>query len=178
MAAMADAPWWTTLSEAELLELRRRCLKYLRTKFGAQIEAELEDVVQKAFVALLRRRESVSPVDDGLFRYLRTVARNAAIDRLKAVRHQCVDAQIRAAQGQADLLTDRVREEPAPSSEEEKERIREFLCALSDLDRLVLWSHVVEGKSVRAIARDLDLNWHRVAGILRATLDRVRRKLT
>ena len=75
-------------------------------------------------------------------------------------------------------MTGLMGEEPAPSSEEEKERIWEFLCALSDLDRLVLWSHVVEGKSVRAIARDLDLNWHRVSGILRTTLERVRRKLT
>jgi RNA polymerase sigma factor (sigma-70 family) len=175
---MADAPWWTTFSAAELLELRRRCLEYLHSRFGAEIEAELEDVVQRAFVALLRRRESVSPDDDGLFRYLRTVARNAAIDRLKTIRQHRADAQIRAAQRQGEPLTDPMREEPGPSSGEEKERIWEFLCALSDLDRLVLWSHVVEGKSVRAIARDLDLNWHRVAGILRATLDGVRRKLT
>ena len=57
------------------------------------------------------------------------------------------------------------------------ENIWKVFCALDELDRLVVWSHIVDGKSIRAIARDLDLNWHRVAGIIEGTLRKVRRQL-
>ena len=58
---MPDSPWWTTLSTADLLELRRRLLHHVTSDYNLPIDAELEDVVQQAFVVLFRRREAVSP---------------------------------------------------------------------------------------------------------------------
>ena len=61
--------------------------------------------------------------------------------------------------------------------DDEGEKIWEVFCALDELERLVLWSHVVEEKSIRAVARDLNLNWHKAARILDGALRRIRRAL-
>ena len=57
------------------------------------------------------------------------------------------------------------------------ERCSTFFCALSEIERLILWSHVVDGKSIRTVAREFGLNWHRVAGILDRVLRMARRNL-
>ena len=173
---MPVSRWWTTVSTVELLDLRRRLVEYVRSEFGASLEPELEDVVQQAFVVLLQRRESVDPAEDGLFRYLKTVARNAALDRLRTARRRQkhfpeVISKLGHPPGQAPGT-------PSAEPAEESERIWEFFRALDELERLMLWSHVVEGKSIRAVARDFDLSWHRVAGVIEGALRRARRELS
>lgn len=175
---MADFPWWTTITTAELLDLRRRLLEYVKLGFGNALKAELEDVIQQAIVVLFRRRESVKADNDGLFRYLKTVARNAALDRIRAAqrRREHLPRLISERERYAPTLP--VAAIPPAALAEENEKIWKIFCALDDLDRLVIWSHVVNGRSIRAIAHDLDLDWHRVAEIIEEALRRVRRQLT
>lgn len=175
---MPNSPWWTTISTAELLALRRRLVAHVRAEFGDVLGTEVEDVVQHAFVVLFKRRTRVSADEDGLYRYLDTVARNAARDRVKAIKQRqkpLPEAALRRGQHASKGAV------PAPPPEEaaqENEKIWEIFCALGDLDRLILWYHVVEGQSIRAIARDLDLSWHDVAGVIEGALRAVRKKLT
>ena len=170
---MTASPWWTTISTAELLDLRRRLLRHLQVQFGSTLKDELEDIVQHAFAVLFGRRKSVKADNDGLYRYLKTVSQHRALDGIKAARRRRAH--------QSDIMSERERrvprsgahgipEEPANDSK----NIWQVFCALDDLDRLVIWSYVVDGKSIREIARELDLNWHRVAGIIERTLRRVR----
>ena len=174
---MTALPWWKTISTAELLDLRRRLLGHLQVQFGSTLKGELEDVVQHAFAVLFGRRESVKADNDGLYRYLKTVSQHKAVDGIRAARRQRAH--------DSELISERERRAPMwgahgiPSEQlaKESEKIWQVFCALDDLDRLIIWSHVVDGKSIRAIARDLDLNWHRVAGIVEGTLRRVRGQL-
>ena len=175
---MTTSYWWRSISTAELLGLRRRLLERVTAEFGGTLKAELEDVVQQAFAILFRHRESVKADNDGLYRYLKTVSRHVALDRVKAARRRQAylaglsqDSKGRAAASDAEST---LSEELA----EENEKIWQIFCALDDLDRLVMWSHVVEGRSIRAVARDLGLNWHRVAAIIEETLRSVRIQLT
>ena len=176
---MPEQAWWTTVSAAELLDLRRRLLEYVRAEFGSALKAELEDIVQHAFTVLFRQRESLKADDDGLYRYLKTVSRHAALDRIGAAQRRQEHLPEYASE-RGRYLQQRlpIPGMPPEALAEENEKIWQVFRALDDLDRLVIWSHVVDGKSIRAIARDLDLNWHRVAGIIEATLRRVRRELT
>lgn len=171
---MASEPWWTTLSTDSLLELRNRLLTYVRAAFGHALADDLEDIVQQAFVALYRQRERVSARDDGLFRFLKTAARNLALDRMRKVRRRLrhLDRIVASRPDPSEQSTISPLE-----SAEEKARIWEVFCALGELERLVLWSYAVEGQSVRAIARDLDLNWHRVAVMLYKALRLMRKSL-
>lgn len=165
---MADSScWWTTISTGELLDLRRRLLEHVKVQFGNTLKAELEDIVQHAFAVLFRRREGVKAESDGLYRYLKTVSQHAALDRIRTAKRRQGHLVGRSnAEG-----VDRGSGLPSPGispeeSREQNEKIWSVFCALDDLDRLVIWSYVVDGKSIRAISGDLGLNWHRVAGII------------
>ena len=57
------------------------------------------------------------------------------------------------------------------------QRIREIVCELDELDRLVLWSYVVDGRSKLAIAQDLGLNWHRIDKLLDRAFARIRQRM-
>jgi RNA polymerase sigma factor (sigma-70 family) len=167
--SMPSGAWWNIISTTELLDLRRRLLAHLRATFRALPDGETEDVVQHAFLDLFRRRDTVQSDQDGLYRYLLTVARHTAVDRIrkadqqerhlpKAFLEKKLDAPVpQGSSGAADEA-------------EEAEKIWGLFCALDDLERFILWSHVVEGRSIRSIAQDLGLNWHRVAGIVEAAL--------
>lgn len=172
-----ESCWWTSISTAELLTLRRRLLEEHRREFGDVLGDEFEDAVQHAFVALLRRPEDVSAANDGLYRYLRIVSHNHAIDRLRAEKRK------REHLPQVALLVERhpakavsPPDEP-PITAEEHEKIWHVFCALDEAERLIVWSHVVERRSIRAIADEMDLNWHRVDGIVKKSLGRIRRAL-
>jgi len=172
---MSDAPWWKTISTDQLLSLRRRLLEYLAMEFGdaPSLGGEYDDVVQQAMVVLFQRRSSVDPAEDGLYRYVRTVARNAALDRIRrAQRRQERIEEVIAHQGRPACTA------PDPAAEGEAEKIRQVFCALSDRERLLLWRYVVEGKSIRQIARETNLNWHRVASTIETALQRFRTELS
>ena len=174
---MAQASWWTTIPTAELLDLRRRLLEHLGAEFGGALKAELEDIVQHAFAGLFRRRENVTADNDGLYRYLKTVSRHAALDRIRAARRRQEHLPELTAERDRRVSRAPVPGIPPEGLAEENDNVWKVFCALDELDRLVVWSHIVDGKSIRAIARDLDLNWHRVAGIIEGTMREVRRQL-
>jgi RNA polymerase sigma factor (sigma-70 family) len=175
---MPHPPWWITISTAQLLDLRRRLVEHVTAQFGTTLSAELEDVVQYAFVALFRRREHVSPDNDGLFRYLKTVANHAAIDEVRSDRRrqELLPKVIPRLKQPAD--TEPVSEATPAEAAEENDRIWKIFCALDDLERLIIWGHVVEGRPIRAVARDLGLNWHRVARTVERVLRRIRAELS
>jgi RNA polymerase sigma factor (sigma-70 family) len=127
--------------------------------------------VHQAFVALFRNRERVVSDNDGLYRYLLVAARRSSLDRLKTARLRESRRADLAARGAALDAGDQ------SSIREKNEAIREIFCELGELDRLILWSHVVDGQSINAIARELDLNWHRVSQAIERAIRRIRRRI-
>lgn len=169
--------WWTEISTEELLGLRRRVLQQVEIEFGPTLNAELEDVVQHAFAVLFQFRDRVSAERDGLFRYLKTVARHAAMDRVKFLQHRRNPQLHSSARDTSRASSSTSPVVPPGQLIEENEKIWQVFCALDDLDRLVIWSHVVDGKSIRAVCRELDLNWHRVAAIVEESFRKFRKQL-
>ncbi len=168
--------WWAKITAAELLELRRRLVGHLRRQFRNLPESELEDLVHYAFIRLFRRRGTVSAERDGLFRYLRTVASRAGVDRIRRIRRRSELLPEAARERDRELETGG-QDASTVESAEIHQKIWQIFCALDEVERLIIWSHVVEGRSLRAIARDLDLNWHRVAEVVDKALRRARREL-
>ena len=169
--------WWKEISTDQILALRRRLLQYLDAEFGSTLKTELEDVTQHAFSVLFQRRNRVSTERDGLFRYLKTVARRSAIDRrrVSASRRKPRKKSTATTAGRASSSTSPIT--PPAQRLEENEKIWQVFCALDDLDRLVIWSHIVDEKSIREVCRELDLNWHRVSAIVEAALREFRNRL-
>ncbi len=174
---MTPSPWWTTVKSADLLELRRRLVFAIHSDFPALVEAEVEDVVQQAFITLFKRRDGVNSDDDGLFRYIKTVAKNNALDRIRTAKRRRGHAAAAAAARRRDTSSDGSPGVSGREAAEEADKILQVFRALDDLDRLVIWCHVVEGKSIRAVAGELNMNWHRVAGIVERALRKVRAEL-
>jgi DNA-directed RNA polymerase specialized sigma24 family protein len=58
-----------------------------------------------------------------------------------------------------------------------KTTIRRIFDELEELDRLIVWSHVVDGESVQAIARRLGIGWHRVNATIQRVLVELRQVL-
>lgn len=174
---MSDIHWWSKLSTAELLDLRRRLVDQITADFGDALGPELEDLVQQAFLVLFQRRVHVRAEDDGLYRYLKTVARHSALDRVRALRvsHAHLPQAVALQPQRAPQLT--VAPGPPHLEREECEKIWRIFCALDELDRFVLWEYAVEGRSIRSIARDVGLNWHRVVGMVEGALRRFRKEL-
>jgi RNA polymerase sigma factor (sigma-70 family) len=167
---MPHPPWWTTLTAAELLRLRQRLIEHIRAEFPGRLEIDPEDLVHHAFTVLFERRHRVKPERDGLFRYLTTVARNAGLDQVRRLGRSGTP---RTLQGPIEAPDSTENADAA----DEQTKIWQIFCALGDLERLIVWSHVVEKQPVRAIARELDLNWHRVARTIDSALRRIRREL-
>ena len=174
---MDDAQWWRTISTTDLLALRRRLLRHLEAKFGHRLKAELEDLVQHGFAIMFRRRDSVTAEDDGLYRYLKTICHHAAVDRIRTAKHRRGDSGDSPGP-RRQRRRPATAPDPSPTEvAEENERIWGIFCALSDLDRLVVWSYVVDEQSIRGIAQDTGLHWHRVAEIIRNALSEFRDRL-
>jgi RNA polymerase sigma factor (sigma-70 family) len=174
---MSHIPWWTSIDAAQLLELRRRLLEGLRSQFSALGAEDLEDIVQQAFVQVFRRPESVTVENDGLFRYLATASRNLALDRKKTgtLRQERIK-RVGGTPLESESETTVPPVEP-PITPSESEEIWQILRALPELDRLILWSYVVQGKSTRQVARELGLNWHTVARSVDRSIRRIRQIL-
>ncbi len=178
---MSSKPWWSVITSRELFALRKRLVRYLSESFGREIHRESEDLVQHAFLVLLRNKERVLPDDDGLFRYVRRVAKNAALDRIKSA---AVRLHVPTAHGvPADTAAEKTPTvQPSVLTQLEKNeeirQIRKIFCELDDLDRLVLWSYVVDGVSINAIARQLGISWQQVSHLIEQSLARFRRRLS
>ncbi len=191
---MSSKRWWTVISSREICQLRKRLLSYLGRSFTSIVSADREDLVQQALLILIRNKERVLPDDDGLFRYLRRVAKNAALDLTKSSAHRIATARTRsdtrvsvgapALKGFSDvaqLLDFDANSLSAPAQTEKKEEIQEIrriFCELDDLTRLILWSYVVDGQSINAIAEQLGKNWHQVDYMIEQSLERFRRQFS
>ena len=215
---MSSKPWWTVITSKELFQLRSRLLRFLEREFSGVVASDREDLVQDALVVLIRNKERVLPDDDGLYRYARRVAKNAALDLVKSAAHRMTTALKSSASGRAapssqrpvplvptdrgsnpkgplgasrpgvrtfSEVADRFRlpsVEPSARAQLEKNeeilQIRKIFCELEDLNRLVLWSYVVDGQSINAIARQLGIGWHRVAYMIEHSLNRFRQHLS
>lgn len=213
---MSSQPWWTVISSRELFQLRTRLLRSLEKEFTGIVASDREDLVQEALLILIRNKEQVLPDDDGLFRYARRVAKNAALDLVKSASRRMATAlkKVGAQRGAGQVHPVRIPESsrspkgsPAPASasasdllanaaeflrssstvpsaraqsekNEEIFQIRKIFCELEDLNRLVLWSYVVDGQSINAIAKQLNIGWHRVAYMIEHSLNRFRQHLS
>jgi RNA polymerase sigma factor (sigma-70 family) len=191
---MSNKPWWTVISSRELFQLRARLLSYLDESYSGILAADREELVQEALLILIRNKDRVLPDDDGLFQYARRVAKNAALDLVKSAAYRMATA--RSTGGSQAPVGPSASQKPAkvgqfrgpstisPSASaqteknEEIRRIREIFCELDDLNRLILWSYVVDGQSINAIAKQLDINWHRVAYMIEQSLNRFRQHLS
>ncbi len=191
---MSNNPWWTVISSKEIFQLRTRLSRYLEASFSSTVSSDRDDLVQHALLMLIRSKERVLPDDDGLFRFARQVAKNAALDLVKSKAHQLsaargkIGSKISVGASAESELTDIARylnptnattSSPAQSvKNEEILRVRKIFCELDDLNRLVLWSYVVDGNSINAIARQLDIDWHRVSDLIVESLDRLRQQIS
>ena len=191
---MSSKPWWTVISSREFFQLRARLLRYLDKSFSGILAPDREDLVQDALLILIRNKERVLPDDDGLFQYARRVTKNAALDLVKSAAYHMSTArsaagsQVPVGASASEELTE-VAHLGSPSfispsapvqfqKNEEILQIRKIFCELDDLNRLVLWSYVVNGQSINAIAEQLDIGWHRVAYMIEQSLNRFRRHLS
>jgi RNA polymerase sigma factor (sigma-70 family) len=165
-------PWWARITPEELAALRHRVVRATATRFAAVAEPEVEDAVHHAFVALFRNRASISAENDGLYRYMVVAARRAALDRIKTEtlragrRHEAARVTEFGPSALAEVLL-----------RENKQAIRTFLGELDQLDRFILWSHVVDGRSIHAIAQELGIGWHRASATVERLLGELRRLL-
>ena len=104
---------------------------------------DVEEIVSDAFLALWSHRDSLRP--DGLKSWLAVVARNRAIDRLRAA-------------PPTPLPLDEVREADGPTPAEELER-RLFSDALRRaVDGQLVLRYYYEEEKLKDIARDLGLS--------------------
>lgn len=157
-----------------VLKLRSRLLSDLVVGFGPKLQADREDIVQLAFVELMRYSKDVTSDDDGLYRCLRTIARRNAIDRIRSQRRARTKLGELPQPSRLGHRPPTDTDFPYQSTDQASSRIWDIYCALGDLERLVLWKHVIEGRSIRSIAAEQNMSWHSVAGIIESALDRVR----
>lgn len=169
---MSRTSWWTEVSPDELRALHARVMQAVNRQFTNRTEVDREEVVQHAFVDLFRNRERISSDDDGLYRYLVRAATSAALDRIKQAKARSTRRAPASAGGAPPAIPVDVA-----AAREKNRKIRDVFRELDEVDRLILWYHAVEGRSVRSVAADLDMSWHRVADTIERVKWTLRRRL-
>lgn len=156
-------------SQAALDEAIRRFTPYVSTVVwrvfvsSSATKEDLEEVVADTFLSLWNHAEEVEP---GKIRaWLATVAKNRAIDRLRA-RFSC------------DELTENdVDPTPGPESvaiqREYARLLWDCVNALGEPDRSLFIRHFFEGEKLNKVASDLNMN----AGTARTRLHRGKKRL-
>jgi RNA polymerase sigma-70 factor (ECF subfamily) len=131
-------------------------------------EHEAEDITQTVFARLSRRLQRYEPRRVPFGAWITTVARNAAIDHLRAKRMVPCEQALDPETGHEDLSQDRLAD------------IRAALAALSEVQREVLVLRFVAGMGIKEVAQRLgrseqaiDALQHRARGRLRAELTRL-----
>jgi RNA polymerase sigma factor (sigma-70 family) len=162
---MKEPGWWTTIDASGFVALRRRLLARLGGKFPSLPAADCEDLIQHAFVKLLRRPEDVSASEDGIYKWLYRVAVNYGYDlvRASARRAQRLTGAEFISNDVADAAVAR--------------EILEKFDALSELDRSILRAHVLDGSSTREIATQHQMSVSSAARAISAALLRLRVEL-
>lgn len=126
---------------------------------------DVEEVVSDAFLALWAHRGELDP-EQGVKPWLAAVARNRAVDRLRAARP-------------APLPLDEARERGGPSPEQDLERrmfaqaLRQAVEALPHPDDQLVLRFYYEEEKLKDIARDLGLS----VPAAKSRLSRARKKL-
>jgi RNA polymerase sigma-70 factor, ECF subfamily len=131
-------------------------------------EHEAEDITQTVFARLSRRLQRYEPRRVPFGAWITTVARNAAIDHLRAKRMVPCEQALDPETAHEDLSQDRLAD------------IRAALAALSEVQREVLVLRFVAGMGIKEVAQRLgrseqaiDALQHRARGRLRAELTRL-----
>ena len=128
-------------------------------------EADAEDIVQDAFIKLLRDLRE-RPFDGDFTAYFRRILVNTGIDHYRARRRRL-------------RLFDRLREWPVGSTANEGEYalsdqdVYHFLQRLSPVYRLVFNLYVIEGYTHEEVARQLGIS----VGTSKSNLHKARRRL-
>lgn len=116
--------------------------------------SEAEDLTQEIFMNLWQK-STYDPNRGSLSRFLSTVTRNRAIDRVRSGSNQHPILQGLTSQGSSvEVLS--LREEGA-AQEERSHQVREALQALPDQQRELLWLSFYHGLSQSEIARHTNI---------------------
>ncbi len=159
-AGAGDAPAFRVLVDRHLPGVHRAARRMLGD------EAEAEDVAQETMLRLWRTAASLEIGDNGVGPWLRRVASNLAIDRLRARRRLEVTDDVPEQETRPTQLTGLAEQDVAS-------RVETALRDLPDRQRLALTLFHYEGMSQREVAGVLDVS----EDALESLLARARRRL-
>ena len=159
-AGAGDAPAFRVLVDRHLPSVHRAARRMLSD------EAEAEDVAQETMLRLWRTAASLKIGDGGVGPWLRRVASNLAIDRLRARRRLEVTDEVPEQGSRPTQLAGLAEQDVAA-------RVETALRELPDRQRLALTLFHYEGMSQREVADVLDVS----EDALESLLARARRRL-
>jgi RNA polymerase sigma factor (sigma-70 family) len=144
--AAGDRAALNSLYDATSAKLFAVCLRILRNR------DESEDVLQEVYLTIWRRADRYEPARGGVFAWMATIARNRAIDRLRAV----------GPMAYAEPVEDYDAPDEAPLASAVLERAEDaralYTCleALDERTRRVIRTAFFEGVTYEALSQRLD----------------------
>ena len=155
-----DASAFRVLVDRHVGAVRRSVMRLLRD------EAEAEDIAQEAFLRLWRSAETLEIGAYGIGPWLRRVASNLAIDRLRSTRRLDVTDEVPEEIIEPEQAT-------VLEGQDLADRMRDALAHLPDRQRTALVLFHYEGMSQREVADAMDVSEE----ALESLLSRARRGL-
>ncbi len=155
-----DASAFRVLVDRHVGSVRRTVLRLLHD------DAEAEDLAQEAFLRLWRSASSLEVGNYGIGPWLRRVASNLAIDRLRSTRRLDVTDDVPEQAIEAEQAT-------VLEGQDLAERMQEALSGLPERQRVALVLFHYEGMSQREVAGAMDVSEE----ALESLLSRARRGL-
>ena len=162
--ALGDRDALRALYEATASKLFGVCLRILRDR------EESEDVLQDVYVTIWRRADRFDPARASVTTWISTIARNRAIDRLRA----------RGPLALADAVEDLEIADEAPGAEsllsaaDDAARLAGCLGELDERTRAVIRTAFFEGVTYEALARRMDTPLGTVKSWVRRGLARLK----
>jgi RNA polymerase sigma factor (sigma-70 family) len=134
-------------------------------------EAEAEDVLQDVYVTVWNRAGSFDPARASPITWLCTLARNRAIDRLRALRHHRARADLDAAYGVADETPGALAQMEADG---EARRLAACLDALEPRSKDAIRAAFYGGRTYEDLARGAGVPLGTMKSMIRRGLIRLR----
>ncbi|WP_182084083.1 sigma-70 family RNA polymerase sigma factor [Aureimonas sp. ME7] len=134
-------------------------------------EAEAEDVLQDVYLTIWRRAESFDPERSSPITWLCTIARNRAIDRLRALGPHGGQAGI---EGAEDVADDRPDALETLETSDEARRLSACLDALEPRAREAIRSAFFGGRTYEDLARAADMPLGTMKSVIRRGLMRLK----
>jgi RNA polymerase sigma-70 factor (ECF subfamily) len=151
------------LYEATSAKLFGVCLRILSSR------EESEDVLQDVYLTIWRRADRFDPARAGVMAWITTIARNRAIDRLRA-RHPMVQAEPET----LEVADDAPGAETLLAASDEARRLADCLGELDERTRTVIRTAFFEGVTYEALARRMDAPLGTVKSWIRRGLARLK----